>query len=55
MLRNFLCILAQKVRDVRKKNPEHTIILGDKAAILNHEGELHVGLAEETLNARTLI
>ena len=35
-------------------NPEHAIILGGNAAILDREGELHVGLAEEQLNAETL-
>ena len=35
-------------------NPEHAIIMGGKAAILDRQGELHVGLAEEKLNAQTL-
>lgn len=35
-------------------NPEHAIILGGKAAILDHRGQLHVGLAKDTLSAQTL-
>jgi iron complex transport system ATP-binding protein len=35
-------------------NPEHAIIMGGNAAILDRSGELHVGLASETLNAQTL-
>jgi len=35
-------------------NPEHAIILGGNAAILDRTGELHVGLAKESLNAQTL-
>jgi len=35
-------------------NPEYAIILGDKTAILDRGGQLHVGPAEEKLNAQTL-